>query len=229
MRLDLNRIVKKYGERTVLDIDSINFTEGKLYAVLGPNGSGKTTMLRLIAGIEKPDSGEILYNGSKTIARSDISYMPQKPYMFDMSVLNNLFLGMGQNKNRSREAEDALERVAMKGFMKARVYSLSGGETQRVALARVLALHRKLVLLDEPASAADISSSRLIEHYIRSTCNNDGSTIIFTTHSPSQALRIADELIFLCDGKVIERGDPHTVLNSPRSSYVREFLQNWRI
>ncbi|MCR4435332.1 MAG: ATP-binding cassette domain-containing protein [Clostridiales bacterium] len=229
MKLLLNGVAKNYGDRTVLKIDHMAFEEKKIYAVLGPNGSGKTTLLRLIAGIEKPDFGEILYNGRKAVLPGEIAYMPQKPYMFDVTVLSNVLLGMDKARDRQREAEEALEQVGMRGFMKTRARLLSGGESQRVALARTLVLRRKLVLLDEPASAADIYSTAQIEAYIRMSCARDGSTILFSSHSPSQALRIADEVVFLWDGRVVERGTPEKVLNSPRNVEVKNFLQNWRI
>jgi ABC-type multidrug transport system ATPase subunit len=227
MNITLNKIKKKYGNRTVLDVEYLRFESGKLYALLGPNGSGKSTLLRLIAGMDSPDSGQILYDGDKAFPHKDISYQPQNPYMFDLSVQNNLFLGMGKRSGRELEADQVLDKLAMKNFVKMRASSLSGGETQRIVLARTLSLHRKIVLLDEPASAEDIHGSHLIENHIQGTCEQDGSTVLFSTHNPSQALRIADEVIFLWEGRAVEHGKPDAVLHSPQSEEVRSFLQYW--
>jgi ABC-type Fe3+/spermidine/putrescine transport system ATPase subunit len=229
MKVGLYNVKKVHGERVVLDIDKLNFDSGKIYAVLGPNGSGKTTMLRIIAGIDELYSGKITYNNNEEFPVNEVSYMPQKPYMFDVSVLKNVLLGLGKKKADFSEAEKALEFVSMKDFSNARAVSLSGGEAQRVALARTLVLGRKLVLLDEPASAADMPGTRLIEEYIKNSCREYDSTVIFSTHSPSQALKIADELIFLWNGRVVESGKTAIVLESPQSDEVREFLMNWRI
>lgn len=229
MKVGLYGVKKTYNSRIVLDVHELTFDNGKIYAIIGPNGSGKTTMLRVISGIDKFDSGKILYDNTEAFPSDNVSYMPQKPYMFDVSVIKNVLAGMGKKKADVSEAEKALKFVSMSKFSRARAVSLSGGEAQRVALARTLVLGRSLILLDEPASSADISSARLIENYIKHSCKEHGSTVIFSTHSPSQALRIADELVFLWNGRVIEQGKVDTVLANPKSDELKEFLMNWRI
>jgi ABC-type phosphate transport system ATPase subunit len=106
---------------------------------------------------------------------------------------------------------------------------LSGGEAQRVALARTLILGRSLVLLDEPASATDISGVQLAENYIRTVNKGDGSTIVFSTHNPSQAAHVADEVIMMFRGKIVEKGSPSKVFDSPEEQETKDFLQHWRI
>lgn len=227
MNIKLNQIIKKYGTRTVLDITFLSFQKGKIYALLGPNGSGKSTLLRLIAGIEVPDSGEILYDEEKNFSPKEITYQPQNPYVFDFSVEKNILLGMGKQSGRESEISYALEKLDMKSFKETRSTRLSGGEAQRIVLARTLAKKSKAVLLDEPTSAEDIHGSYLIETYIRENCDQYKPTIIFSTHSPSQALRIADEVIFLWNGKIAEQGVSETVIHNPRSEEIRSFLQYW--
>lgn len=227
MNITLNQITKKYGCRTVLDIPFLSFQKGMIYALLGPNGSGKSTLLRLIAGIGIPDSGEILYDGNNRFKLGNIAYQPQHPYVFDFSVKNNVLLGMGKQPYGEAEIALAMEKLDMKDFIMARSTKLSGGEAQRIVLARSLAKNSETILLDEPTSAEDIRGSYLIENYIRETCDRKGPTIIFSSHSPSQALRIADEVIFLWEGKIAEQGQPGTVLHDPKSKEVRSFLQYW--
>lgn len=211
MRIVLVNIRKSYNSRLVLDIGSLTFENGKIYAILGQNGSGKTTMLRLIAGIDKPDCGDILF-GDKENGTTDISYLSQNPYIFDFTVIQNVMLGMGNKPDTASSAEEALNYVGMKGFAGTGARSLSGGEGQRIAVARTLVLEKSLVLLDEPAAFVDASSIHLIENYIKASNRKNDSTIIFNTHNPSQALRIADEVILLHEGKVIEKGEPEFVL-----------------
>ncbi|MCX7923723.1 MAG: ABC transporter ATP-binding protein [Clostridia bacterium] len=229
MRVELNGVEKAYNGRVVLNIDKLEFERGKIYAVLGPNGSGKTTMLRIISNVDKCDRGKVCYNGAERILNNGIAYMPQKPYIFDMTVLKNILLGIGNIPEAHKLAQHALECVGMEEFANARARSLSGGEAQRVAVARTLAGGKGLILLDEPASAADISSMRLVEDYIKAVNGESRSTIIFTTHNPSQAARIADEIVFMQGGVVMEKGEAADMLNNPRSKEAKEFLQNWRI
>lgn len=227
MNIILNNITKKYGCRTVLDIPSLKFQKGRIYALLGPNGSGKSTLLRLIAGIEAPDSGEILYNGHKGFLSGEVAYQPQNPYVFDFSVRKNILLSVGKQPFDETEIEQALDKLDMKDFKMTRSTQLSGGEVQRIVLARTLAKSSKTVLLDEPTSAEDIRGSYLIENYMRETCDFKEPTIIFSTHAPSQALRIADEVIFLWKGKIAEQGKPEDVLHRPKSEEVCSFLRYW--
>lgn len=229
MRVGLSSVKKKYGDRIILDIDEFEFESGKIYAVIGPNGAGKSTMLRIMAGLDKADCGKILYEGSEKKTSDNIAFMPQKPYIFDITVLENVIMGIKRGSNALECAKEALLYVGMSGFENAKARSLSGGEAQRAAVARTLVLRKDLVLLDEPASSADISSMRLIEDYVKMVNKRYGSTIIFNTHNPSQALRIANHIIILWDGRIIEYGSPSVIFSSPCRPETKEFLQNWRI
>lgn len=230
MRVELSNIVRIYNDRKVVDIESLTFESGKIYAVVGPNGSGKTTMLKITAGQDKGYKGEILYNGDSVIGSSDLAYMPQSTYMFDYSVMENVMLGLGKtDTERVKKAEQALEKVGMSSFLNVNARTLSGGEAQRVALARTLVKETSLVLLDEPASATDLSGVELVESFIKGVNKKGGSTIVFTTHSPSQAAHVADEVIMMYEGRVIETGSPSEVFEAPRCEETRRFLRNWRI
>lgn len=241
MTVELKCIQKSYCDRIVLNIEDIRFESGKIYAILGPNGSGKTTLLRILAATDKQDNSSILYSsilydGKAVPAPGTISYLPQKPYMFDMTVLENVLLGLknvqmelGNRKDAEKRAMQAIKSVGMSDFINANARKISGGEAQRTAVARTLILGRKLVLLDEPASSADISSMRLVEEYISSVNKRDKSTIIFSTHNPSQALRIADEAVIMWEGRILEEGKPSNLFNFPKCQETKDFLQNWRI
>lgn len=233
MRVKLLNVKRVFDNKTVLDIDKLMLESGKIFAVLGPNGSGKTTMLRIMAGIDRDFSGSVCYNGVEKIYDNSIAYMPQNVYMFDLTVIENVMLGIKSGGIRSSDArsraEYALTCVGMSGFSNVKARSLSGGEAQRVALARTLVLGKSLVLLDEPASATDISGIELVERYIKKVNGKDGSTIVFTTHNPSQAVRMADEVIIMHCGRLIEKGSPASVFDSPRKQETKDFIRSWRI
>lgn len=230
--VELTMVKKVYNDKIVLDVGNLTFQKGRIYGVLGPNGSGKSTMLRIVAGFDRDFSGSICYNKDTAKYTNSIAYMPQNIYMFDKTVLQNVMLGLKKMEDEDtvkKIAKEALNYVGMNGFANAKARSLSGGEAQRVALARTLVLGKRLVLLDEPASATDIAGVELIERYIKTVNEKEDSTIIFTTHNPSQAARIADEVIIMHRGRVVEKGSPSEVFNSPAKQETRDFLRSWRI
>lgn len=209
---------KSYGERTVLNLPELTLDSGKIYAVVGANGSGKSTMAKLIAGIEAVDSGNV---------RLDFApgYMPQKSYAFSMTTRRNILLG-GNDPDRCRDFMDALQisHLADKAGNR-----LSGGETARMALARVLMTPRKLVILDEPTSAMDMESTLLSEQLMQKYCRESGSTILLITHSLQQARRIADEIIYLEHGELVEQGPCEPELTCPKDSRFQKFLEFYGI
>jgi ABC-type cobalamin/Fe3+-siderophores transport system ATPase subunit len=232
MKVELCGVKKSYTDRMVLDIESLRFESGKSYAVLGPNGSGKTTMLRLISAIEKADNGTIYYDDKSRLSGDCITYVPQKPYIFDTSVLNNLVLGMdtgtfSRKKIARDQARRALESINMQKFSEARARSLSGGEAQKVAILRALVLGRRLALLDEPTSFIDIPSLKQVEDLITATVKKNKATLILATHNPSQAARMANELIILWEGRIVEKGPCDRVLYCPQRKETKDFLENW--
>jgi len=230
MKVLIENLRKSYSGRFALNIEKLELDKGRIYAILGPNGSGKTTLMRLICGLERPDCGRIKYGNSFEASSGEVAFLLQSPYLFSFSVLENVLLGIGSKDPESvKRAMDLLEEVGMKEYAYAKASTLSGGEAQKVAIARTLARKRQLVLLDEPAAPIDISSVGQIEDFIKKFNINYGSTIIFSTHNPSQAARIADEVLIMWDGSVIEGGRAEDVLTSPRREETRQFLENWRI
>lgn len=227
MRIELTGIKKTFKDRLVLDINALELESGKIFALLGPNGSGKSTMLRILSGIHKPDQGQVLYDGNDVIPLSSISFLNQNPYIFNLTVLENVMLGAGKKNNAGGMAREALSYMGMMEFSSHKAVFLSGGEAQKVVVARTLVSGKSLVLLDEPASAIDIQSMGLVEEYIKLVNRKYGSTIIFATHNPSQALRTAHEALILWNGSVIERGKASEILTKPRRKETRDFLNYW--
>jgi len=226
--ISIKNIRKKYGDRVVLDIKEIEFKLSSVYAILGPNGSGKSTLLRILSGVEPDFEGQVHF-ASNGLNRADIVYLPQKPYHFDLTVMDNVILGIRDQKNAQATALEALRQVGMESFANARMCSLSGGESQRVALARTIVCECDIVLLDEPASSVDIKSMKFIEEYIKNAALKGRKTVIFTTHNPSQALRLASEVIILIAGEIAEKGNPEAVLKNPGDAKTADFLENWRL
>ena len=212
---------KSYDGRLVLDIPALRIASGERVALLGPNGSGKTTLLRLLAGTETADAGSIKLE-------SPACYMPQTPYAFDCSVQKNVLLALPKMDGAEARAKRALSLVGMQDFAGARGNRLSGGERQRMALARVLAGDHRLLLLDEPTSSTDVAAADAIEKALLAYAAAQEATLLFSTHAPAQARRLATRVLVLSQGRVVEDGAPDEVMDHPASAEAAAFLRHWR-
>lgn len=224
--IELSQIQKRYGSRVALEMPELTIPVGEKLAFIGPNGSGKSTLLRLLAGVIRAEQGTISLG---ELGRAEIGYLPQHPYAFDMSVQKNVELALAGEPEKTKLAQAALERAGLLHLAKARANRLSGGETQRMALARVLAKPRKLLLLDEPTASADIRAIDQIERAIFDFTELTKCTLIFSTHMPSQAMRLSTHVLALNDGTIGERGETAQVLQSPQAESTKEFLKNWKL
>lgn len=224
--IELSNVKKQYRGRTVLDIGALTFRQGGRYAVIGPNGSGKTTLLRILAGALAADEGTITMPES---LRVDMGYMPQHPYAFDFSVRRNVQIAFKDQKAGRQPALAALRKVGMESLAAVKGNRLSGGETQRMALARMIAKPRGLLLLDEPTSATDIAGNDLIENALADYYSETGCTLIFATHSPAQAQTLAGQILMLDGGVVVEAGPADQVLLAPQSAITQAFLRHWQL
>ena len=224
--IDLSNLQKRYGARVALHLPSLTVPEGELLAIIGPNGSGKSTLLRLLSGVIEPDAGTIRMDA---VHRGEIGYLPQQPYAFDLSVLKNVELALEGEREKTKRASEALERVGLLHLAKARANRLSGGETQRMAIARVLAQPRKLLLLDEPTASADIAAIELIERAILDYVSQTGCALVFSSHAPSQAMRLSTRVLALDGGNIGELGETRQVLQTPQAESTRAFLKSWRL
>lgn len=211
----LQNLSKSYDGRIVLDVGSLELENGKIYAVIGANGSGKSTMAKIAAGIIDPDGAKPEKNKLQT------GYMPQKSFAFRMSLRKNMRINGGD----AEREEALLKALKIEHLADAGAKRLSGGETARMALARLLMRDYELIVLDEPCSAMDIESTLLAEKLIRDYRDRTGCAVLIVTHSISQAERIADEVLFLSDGKLIERGSPENLINDPESEITRRFIE----
>ena len=224
---------KAYGERMVLDVETLALDSGLAYALVGPNGSGKSTLIRVLSGVEASSAGSVDVSGEATRDSLAVGYMPQKSYVFGFSVRKNVSMalsssGLGKSEVNARVSR-ALDAVGMAEMADARGSGLSGGEAQRVALARLLVKDLDVVLLDEPTASMDIAGTMLVEEALRAYRERTGCLMLVATHAPSQARRIADKAVMLSAGRVVEHGATDTVLSTPTSEEGREFLSYWAV
>ena len=206
---------KTYEGRTVLDFPGMELQPGKTYAIIGANGSGKSTFAKILSGILLAD---------KRGKRSDgntIGYMPQKNYAFRMSTRANILLG-GKDASRADRLMDA---VQLRHLESKRADKLSGGETARMALARLMMGRYELVILDEPTAAMDMETTLLSERLITNYVEETGCALILVTHSLQQARRIADEVWYFHKGKLWEAGPRQQVLEAPEREETKQFLE----
>ena len=206
---------KTFDGVNVLDFPGMELEPGKIYAVIGANGSGKSTFAKVLAGILPADRrGHYLDGGS-------VGYMPQKNYAYRMSTRANLLL----NGRDAARAERLMDAIQIRHLERKRADRLSGGETARMALARIMMKSYSLVILDEPTAAMDMEttllSEKLVVEYVRET----GCALILVTHSLQQARRIADEVLYFHKGKLMENGPMAQMLHEPRKAETRQFLE----
>lgn len=205
---------------------------GSLVAVLGPSGCGKTTLLRLVAGFERPDAGVIELDGEPISApgvhvhpeRRRIGVVPQEGAVFPhLTVAGNVGFGLARPR-RASTVETMLELVGLTGLGSRMPHELSGGQLQRVALARALAPSPALVLLDEPFAALDTALRASVRAQVREAIAAVGATAVLVTHDQEEALSVADEVAILRQGRVVQQGRPMTVYSHPASADVAGFL-----
>lgn len=207
---------KCYDGQHVLNFPGMEFEPGKIYAVIGANGSGKSTFAKCLAGVILPDKKSINLEENVTVG-----YMPQKSYAFRLSVEKNIALGV-ENEARANELMDALQ---IKHLAKKKANQLSGGETARMALARVLMKSFDLLILDEPTAAMDVETTSLAEELMMKYCRETGCILILVTHSLQQARRVADEILFFHKGELAEAGSKEMVLDAPQRMETKRFLE----
>ena len=210
---------KTYEGRCVLDFPGLELQPGIIYAVIGANGSGKSTFSKILTGIEKADQ-----KGCHLDAKS-VGYMPQKNYAYRMSTRANILLG---GKDEAR-AERLMDEIQIRHLENKRADRLSGGETARMALVRLMMKRYELVILDEPTAAMDMETTLLSEKMIVEYVRETGCTVILVTHSLQQARRVADEVMYFHKGKLLEKGAAEKVLTAPSMAETKQFLEFYGI
>lgn len=230
---------KSFSQNQVLKDVDLSVKKGEVVCIIGPSGSGKSTLLRCINYLEKPSSGTIVFEG-KTIQdtpgeirrlRRDVGMVFQEFYLFEMkNVLHNLTLAPILTRRLDRqqaikEAKKNLEFVGLTDKIYAMPNTLSGGQKQRVAIARALTMQPKLLLLDEPTSALDPELVQEVLKVIRSLAKRE-TTMIIVTHQIEFAKEIADRIIFMEDGRIIEEGSPDELFNNPKEERTKQFIKS---
>lgn len=235
--IKIQNINKKFGNSEVLKDINLEIKKGEIVAILGPSGSGKSTLLRCINLLEKPDGGNILFMGNNILDRkSDINKTREHIGMVfqnfnlfqNKSVLDNIALAPMKLKKISKEqatkeALDLLDRVGLKDKKDAYPDQLSGGQKQRIAIARALAMKPDVILFDEPTSALDPEMVKEVLDVMKELAN-EGMTMVVVTHEMGFAKEVANKVVFMDEGYILEEGIPSEVFKNPRHVRTKKFL-----
>lgn len=236
MMLKLENVCRSFSERMALRNASLSVDKGEILAIIGPSGAGKTTLLRLVDLLIQPTSGLILFNDVNTSGdekhqrslRRQMSLVLQYPALFDTTVFNNVSLGLkirGYTEAKTKEkVGNMLDVVGLSGFEKRAVKTLSGGESQRIALARALVTEPNLLLLDEPTSNLDPKNVSIIEDIVRTANTKSQVTVMLATHNLNQAKRLAHRVAFLLDGDLVEEGATKEIFERPRDERTATYV-----
>ncbi len=235
-RLELKNITKSYGDMAVVDDLSLSIAAGQVTCLLGPSGCGKSTTLRMIAGVERQTSGELWVDG-ELICSDTLRLLPEERpigLMFQdfalfphLSVAQNVAFGLTVGKAEAQaRVMHLLERVGMARFAESFPHQLSGGEQQRVALARALAPRPKIMLMDEPFSGLDNRLRDGIRDETLSVLKEEGTAVLLVTHEPDEAMRMADEIALMRDGKIVQQGNPYNLYNAPVDKAAAAFFSD---
>lgn len=233
--LSLEGVTKEFGVERAVDTLDLAVREGELLTLLGPSGCGKTTTLRLLAGLERPDAGSIQVNGQTVAGEEqfvrpddrDVGLVFQEFALFPhLTVAENIAFGLADRDSaeRDRRVEELLSLVGLEGYGDRRPDQLSGGQAQRVALARSLAPEPAVLLLDEPFSNLDVRLRVAMREEVRSILKAAGVTAVSVTHDQEEALSIGDRVAVMNDGTVEQVGAPTRVFQHPESRFVASFL-----
>ena len=220
--LELKDIKRIFPGKFTLDM-SLQMDKGELLCIIGPSGSGKSTLLSLLCGVDSPDEGRILIDGKDI---KDLAMVFQDFSLFpSMDVAKNIQYGMKEKdqKEKDMRTEELLDLVGLKGYGKRQVHELSGGEAQRIALARALAAEPQILLLDEPLSALDAPLRKRLRTVIRQIHDRTGIAMIYVTHDREEAFAIADRIMILRGGKIEAIGTPQEIYSHPANLFTAFF------
>ncbi len=231
----LQDITHRYGDRVVLDLPQLEVGPGEIVAVVGPSGSGKSTLLRLLNFLERPTSGTLTFrthtfNGTGDVPldlRRQVTTVFQRPVLLNSSLLHNVAYGLQLRGVRDGRhlAEAALDAVGLAALAGAHARTLSGGEMQRAALARAMVIQPQVLLLDEPTANLDPHNVQLIEAAIMAMHQRQQTTVVLVTHNVFQARRLAQRVLFLLDGRVVESAPTATFFTTPQDPRTAAFIR----
>ena len=229
---EIDGLRRSYGGDWRLDLPALEVRPGEFLAILGPTGAGKSTLLRLLHFLDAPDAGRLLHDG-KPISfpapleiRRSIGMIFQRPLMLSGSVRDNIAFGLKVRGERDpRRVDDLLSRFNLTHLARREARMVSGGEMQRLALARALASRPRVLLLDEPAASLDPGHVAVVEGIIRDAHREAGTTIVLATHNLGQARRLAQRVGLLVGGRLIEIGETHDFFDRPRNTLTAAYLR----
>ncbi|MCX0361108.1 ABC transporter ATP-binding protein [Clostridium perfringens] len=231
--IELKGITKSYGKDTILDNLSLNIKKNEFLTLLGPSGCGKTTTLKIIAGFETADSGQVVFENN--IINDIPPYERQLNTVFQkyalfphMNVYENIAFGLKLKKMPKdvidQKVKEMLKLVALEGYENRDIEALSGGQQQRVAIARALVNEPKVLLLDEPLGALDMKLRKGMQIELKRIQQKLGITFIFVTHDQEEALTMSDTIVVMNKGKIQQMGSPEDIYNEPANSFVAKFI-----
>ncbi len=233
MSIDVTNVTKKFGDFVALDDVSVTLPTGQLTALLGPSGGGKSTLLRIIAGLDTADSGVVSIEGTDATKlppqKRNVGFVFQHYAVFKhMTVAKNVAFGLEIRKKPKKEVEarveELLKLVHLSQFSHRLPSQLSGGQRQRMALARALAVEPKVLLLDEPFGALDAKVRKELRDWLRRLHDEVHVTTVFVTHDQEEALEVADEIVVINEGHVEQIGTPDQLYDEPANDFVMGFL-----
>lgn len=231
--VEINNLVKKYGNVTAVSNVSLAIEEGEFFSLLGPSGCGKTTILRIIGGFINQDSGTVFINGLNMDGippnKRSTSMVFQNLALFPhMNVGENIIYGLRKKRTPAEIIKNKLGNmlsvVNLQGYEKRRINELSGGQQQRVALARSLIIEPKILLLDEPLASLDKKLRVLMRLELKEIQRKTGTTFLYVTHDQSEALTMSDSIAVMNEGKIVQTGEPAEIYNKPCNRFVADFI-----
>ncbi|WP_248925722.1 sulfate/molybdate ABC transporter ATP-binding protein [Paenibacillus hamazuiensis] len=233
MHIVAKHLTKSFGSFQATKDVSFEIEKGRLIGLLGPSGGGKTTILRMLAGLEEPDGGEILFHGQKVSGlppqERGIGFVFQNYALFrHMNVFDNIAFGLTVKKRSKQQIKERvselIELTGLKGLEKRLPHQLSGGQRQRVAFARALAPEPQLLLLDEPFAAIDAKVRKELRTWLKDMIGRLGITTIFVTHDQEEAVEVADEIMIVNEGRLEQKGTPIDIYKNPQTPFVAGFI-----
>lgn len=234
MSILVENISKKFGSFQALERINLEIKQGSVVGLLGPSGSGKSTLLRVIAGLEKPDSGRIWLHGQDAtnmkLQDREIGFVFQNYALFPhLTVAENIAFGLDvksiESSLKTHRVQELLNLMQLEKFTKCYPNQLSGGQRQRVAVARALAGEPKVLLLDEPFAALDAKIRKQLRSWLRELNQHLSVTTVFVTHDHSEAMEVAQEIVLLEKGKILQLGTPEELCEYPTNQFVKTFLE----